>query len=389
MLGQSFLPRVGGEELGMDLLAREFTKAGHHVTVHVQHASWLKSPPKLDLPYRVVWYRKARSRHWTAPFLRRSLKRLYKSWPYDILYCRKLYPAGFAALQAARDVQVPLVLSLHDSWTAKAKARRSNPVAAMMSPLAAKERKQVYQTLDETDAIIALNEYMRTYILGVCPTCSKRLHVIPNGVDVDCFVRPAIGTGPLALQYAEQRGHFFLFMGRLGYVKGLDVLIEAFRMVAKRDPDIMLIVAGEGPEGPALRQRVKAIGLEDRIHFVGTVQGDDRAWLMQNALGFVLPSRIETFGKVTVEAFACGTPVIGSRLGGIAELIQPGLNGLLVEPGDADVLGRGMCELLDDPQGRERMRVHARATAQRYAGPTVAQQYLALFEQVVSQRQNS
>jgi glycosyltransferase involved in cell wall biosynthesis len=387
MLGQSFLPKVGGEELGMDLLAREFLKRGHEVTVHVQHRAWLKSAPRLDVPYRLAWYRKARSRRWAIPFLQRSLKQLHRDWPFEILYCRKLYPPGYAALLASRVLRVPLVLSLHDTWTVKSPPESTGRVAAVRSSLLAKERRAASETLTAADAIIALNQHMRAYILSLCPTCADRVHLIPNGVEVDCFTRPARTDGAMARRYANQHGRYFLFMGRLDRSKGVDILIEAFRLVLANHPDAMLIIAGDGSEKHALQQQTRAAGLEEHVHWAGVVRGEDRIWLMQHALCVVVPSRVEPFGKVTVEAFACGTPVVGSRLGGIAELIEPGINGLLTEAGDVAGLGQSLRQLLTDPVGRDRMGVQARATAQRYAIPVVAQQCLTVFDRAIQLRQ--
>lgn len=386
MLGQSFLPKIGGEELGLDLRARQYVNEGHDVVVLVQHSSLLGTPGKLDVPYKLVRYRKARSRHWAVPFLHRALLRLYREWPFDVIDCHKLYPTAVAALQAAKTCRSCLVITLHDTWSVAPTAARVGLFSSLRTRLNEGARRRACQALEEADAVTAMNESMRKYLIGLCPRCVNHLHVIPNIVDVQRLAQPAGASGQMAQRYSCVKGRYLLFLGRLARIKRVDVLIEAFRIVARTNPDVLLIIAGDGSEMSNLQQQVRAADLTNHIRFVGTVLDDEKTWLLQNALCLVLPSRFETFGVVVVESFACGTPVLASRVGGIAELVQPGKNGMLVDVGDANALARSLCDLLNDVDGLRRMRSQARETANGYSCASVAGEFLALFEELLRRR---
>jgi glycosyltransferase involved in cell wall biosynthesis len=169
-------------------------------------------------------------------------------------------------------------------------------------------------------------------------------------------------------------------MGRLAAIKRVDVLIEAFRTVAVANPELLLVIAGDGEQAGKLRERARGT---NRIQFVGVVSGDDKVWLLQNALGLVLPSQVETFGLAALEAFAGGIPVVGTRVGGLAELIKPGVNGFLTNADDAAALARSLDELINSGGRLPRMRQGARETASHYAWNAVARQYLHVLESVV------
>jgi glycosyltransferase involved in cell wall biosynthesis len=386
ILGQSFLPKLGGEELGLDLRAREYVKQGHDVVVHVQNPAWFAAPPVLDVPYRLVWYRKMRSRHWAVPFLRRSLLRLYRDWPYDVIDCHKLYPPAVAGFQAAQACSSSLVITPHDTWSVKTLGPPRSGFNWLRARIAAWELKRACEALEKADAVTAMNRFMRDYLAGLCPNCVPHLHVIPNAVELEDLVQTVPDTCAMARRYGNVKRKYFLFLGRLVAQKGVDVLIEAFQMVVQRHPSSLLIIAGSGPEQDRLKRQAEGNGLTNCIHFVGPVRSDDRVWLLQHALSVVVPSRFEPFGKVTVEAFACGTPAVGTSVGGITELIDNGRNGILVPVDDAAKLAQGLCDMLTDTASRQRMGQEARKTAAGYKWSLVAGQFLTLFAQLPEHR---
>ena len=216
---QSFLPKVGGQEIVVDQLAREYVRAGHEVVVQAQNSSWLTKPASLGVPYGLEWYRKPRSRHWAVPVLRRSLLRLHRAWPYDVIHCHKLYPGGYAALQAAQRCRVPLVVTSHDAWTVNVDARQDQHGFTLAAHWQQQERGRVCQTLEQADAVTALSGFMQQWLTGLCPNCASRLHVIPNGVDLERFAQPVGDGGAMARRYAPLKGRFLLFLGRLTSIK--------------------------------------------------------------------------------------------------------------------------------------------------------------------------
>ncbi len=158
-----------------------------------------------------------------------------------------------------------------------------------------------------------------------------------------------------------------LFAGVLAPVKGIEVLLDAFARMADQWPQARVWVVGR-PEGARylgqLRRRARDLGLADRVIFQNEISPSELARLMGRARGLVLPSYSEGFGRVLIEAMLCGTPVIGSRVGGIPEIIHDGEDGYLVPPGDPQQLAEAIAKLYTDAD-IEAMGRRAKASARR------------------------
>jgi glycosyltransferase involved in cell wall biosynthesis len=165
------------------------------------------------------------------------------------------------------------------------------------------------------DVFVALTDFAREKLVaGGLP--AERIVVKPNFVDPD----PGVGA---------HDGGFALFVGRLAPEKGLDVLIAAWPLVRAAHPDARLVLIGEGPERPALEARVARLGLRGAVALPGS--SADPVAALRDADLFVLPSRTEGLPRALVEAMARALPCLGSRVGGIPELLP---EEDLVEPDD-------------------------------------------------------
>jgi len=155
---------------------------------------------------------------------------------------------------------------------------------------------------------------------------------------------------------------FVLYIGRLINLKGLNYLIEAFTIISRRVPGVQLIIGGEGPEEERLKQQVEHLGLSESVHFVGFIESQDLSRYYHEAAVFVLPSiqaeqaegQTEGLGVVLLEAMACGTPVVGSNVGGIPDIIQDGWNGYLVQERSPAQLAERIVALLECQEVRKR-----------------------------------
>ncbi|MFL5738477.1 MAG: glycosyltransferase family 4 protein [Actinomycetota bacterium] len=138
-----------------------------------------------------------------------------------------------------------------------------------------------------------------------------------------------------------------LFAGVLEPYKGVDVLLQAWRRVIAERPDAELVIAGDGTHARELRAAASELGRS--LRFVGHVERDRLRALIDDASFLVLPSRSEGLGRIVLEAYARNRPVLGTNVGGIPELVQPGWTGDLVEPGDPGALAEAMLRLLAEP----------------------------------------
>lgn len=160
-----------------------------------------------------------------------------------------------------------------------------------------------------------------------------------------------------------------LYAGVLTPLKGVHHLINAFVCIAKEFPQARLVLAGhEENKGytAVLKEQVKRFVLDDRVQFVGAMPQPELAAWMRRACVCVLPSVSEGLGRVIVEAMATGTPVIGSNVGGIPEIVKDGATGFLVPPGDEKVLTEKIRWVLVYPDKTREMGYHARVFAERF-----------------------
>jgi glycosyltransferase involved in cell wall biosynthesis len=202
---------------------------------------------------------------------------------------------------------------------------------------------------------IVLNEFCRDkFIEGGLP--AERVVVKPNFVDWD---EPRIVPSPFPEGGGEKRG--LLFVGRLSAEKGIATLAEAMQLV----PSAELRVAGDGPEAGRLEGVLGVVRL-------GSLSGAAVRIEMGRALALVVPSICyETFGLVAIEAFACGTPVVASRIGALATLVQDGKTGLLFEPDSARDLADKMAWALAHPDEMAAMGRNAREQFEAEFSPEV------------------
>ena len=206
--------------------------------------------------------------------------------------------------------------------------------------------------------------------------------VIPYGLDLDAYSAPS--DRPPGPERTRARP-VVLFVGRLVPYKGATVLLEAMRGI---DADALLV--GDGPERAALEERARALGVSDRVTFLGSVDDEQLSALYETCDVFVLPSitRQEAFGLVQIEAMARGKPVISTDLGtGVSWVNQHGQTGLVVAPGDPTALHDAIQELLADPARRRALgAAAARRAASVFHVDRMIDSTLRLYADVMGQR---
>ena len=170
-----------------------------------------------------------------------------------------------------------------------------------------------------------------------------KLHIVHCGVD------------PSRYAPSEQRdGLQALFVGRLAGVKGVPILIDAMASLAGKYPELKLKLIGDGPDRKALEAEVSRRGLQDRITFVGYRSQSEVAEELSRTDVFVLPSFAEGVPVVLMEAMASQVPVLTTRIAGVPELVEDGVSGRLVPPGDAVAFAQALDDLLSDADLRAR-----------------------------------
>ncbi len=184
------------------------------------------------------------------------------------------------------------------------------------------------------------------------PADVAKLHIVHCGIQPELLARRTHRSG----------GAELLFVGRLAEVKGVAVLLDALVGVAKAHPDVHLTLVGDGPERQRFEQVAAETGVDGLVTFAGYRSQADVAAFLADTDVFVLPSFAEGVPVTLMEALGAAVPVVATQVGGVSELVDHGVNGYVVRPGDPEPLARALIELLDDPERRQRMGDAGRAT---------------------------
>lgn len=204
--------------------------------------------------------------------------------------------------------------------------------------------------LDEKIARSAFSAYISHFarsqgMLFSDPAHWDRLRIVHCGIEPERYARDP----------AQPPGKTILFIGRMSGVKGAPLMIDALAALRARHPDARLVMIGDGPERPALQAQAGAHGLAEAVTFTGTQTQDEVAAHLSRADLLALPSFAEGVPVVLMEAMAAGLPVVTTRIAGIPEMVENGVSGWLVPPGDLDTLVDRLDALLSDPAGRAAM----------------------------------
>jgi len=209
---------------------------------------------------------------------------------------------------------------------------------------------------------------------------AKRFHLIANpfvGSDSD-EAKPALGS----MEVSQIPS--LLFVGRVMEPKGVLVLVEALRLVVNETP-CRLVIAGTGPDDRRAHALVESLGLTDSVRFAGYVTGPALSALYRNATIFVLPSCREGFPTVISEAMDAGLPVITTRVGGLPDHLQDGVNARFVAPRDPRALAEAILRLLKGSDERIAMGLANRAKVREFAPGTVGPVYLRAIQDIIGE----
>jgi D-inositol-3-phosphate glycosyltransferase len=272
--------------------------------------------------------------------------RITQSVDYDLVHAH-YWLSGAVGLTLGERWSVPVVQMFHTLARLKNRVARGPDELEPAVRLAAEAR-----LVAGVDRIIAANVVERGQLIDLYGADPTRIAVVPCGVDTDLFApggreaaRAALGLPP---------GPLVLYVGRLAPIKGLETLLESVaRLRGAGEPVRLLIVGGDTDEPldgheSDLRRRIDRLGLQSAVRFVGAQPQDRLRTYYVAADVTVLPSYYESFGMVALEAMACGSTVIASRVGGLQTTVRDGATGLLVAEHDPAALAETIGRVLDD-----------------------------------------
>lgn len=237
-------------------------------------------------------------------------------------------------------------------------------------------REKIEFVLNIADHVITVSQSNLACIKKL--DVSTPVTVIPNGFRSDLFY-PRDTSECRKVLNLPQHKKIILTVGNLEAVKGQEYLVKAFQNIVRKRRDILCVIIGDGQLRPVLERQVRSLGLEDFIMLAGRKPHEEIPLWVNTCDLFVLPSLNEGNPTVMFEALGCGKPFVGTRVGGVPEVITPDKYGLLVEPADPESLAEKILMALD----REWDRGAILAYAERYAWQNVAKNIVAVYESVL------
>ncbi|HSF39040.1 MAG TPA: glycosyltransferase [Thermoanaerobaculia bacterium] len=353
----TYLPawRHGGPILAVHGLCKALAERGHEVAVYTTD---VHGAGRLDVPLgepvdrdgvAVRYFPVRLARPYWSPALGAAAAESMAGFDIVHLHSVFLWPTS-AVARAAERAGVPYVVSPRGMLVPELMAERGRWRKAAWMILA--ERR----TLERAAALHATSD-LEAREAARLDLPLPPVFVVPNGVD-------------LAEAPPGDREPFLLFLGRVSWKKGLDLLIPALAHV----PGATLRIAGNDEEGlrPELERLAKTAGVADQVRFLGPVVGEEKAALLGRAAVLVLPSRSENFGNVVLEAMAAGCPIAVTPEVGLAATVRETGAGIVAD-GDPARLGAALAGLLADPARREEMgRRGAEAARERFGWAAVA-----------------
>lgn len=348
--------RRGGDDVtvitGRPLIAAQRYALGDSVTV-------LRSPYLRDLVYRMQHQR-------GFGRLGSHLLHLDEEW-----FCR----AAWRAIAAAP--QPPDVVHAHALFQAARLRRGTIPTTVCLLGL---PHTRYFADLRCADGLIADGWSARHLPAAL----GRDVDNIPKGVDADLF-RP---DGPHhRADHGLEGKRVALVASRLAPIKNVALAVDAMNRVAMRNPNLVLVIAGEGPLRPELERRASAAGIADRVRFLGHVPQQELPMWYRSADMYVLSSNFDNAPNALLEAMASGLPIVSTDVGGVSEYLRDGVNGRLVPPNDAEAMAHAMLTYANDVTLAARIGRENRAeAASRYSWAASAAALRAVFQRVVDER---
>jgi len=388
----SYLPAVGGMEVGLHNIAGRLAALGHQPVIFAPagNVRALRKSGR-ELPYEVAAFPpKMLMLIERAPNLALYVFDFYFAWArrrygIDVWHGTMGYPIGVALAHFGRGRRLPALVRCAGQ---DIQVDRTIGYGMRLDPVV---DRLVRRWLFEIPLLVAITDSVAEEYraLGVP---EERIIAIPNGVNVARYRRGAEPDVVRRRHGLPKHAFLFLSVARNHPKKNLNAIVEAAAQLASRNnlPDWAVLIVGK--DAHKLRPLAQANGVAERVHLIDEIgQGEDGE-LPSNAVvdlyrcadAFVFPSLIETFGIAIVEAMAAGLPIVTTDAPGCRDIVERGKYGLLIDPSDRTALADAMERLLTDSNERDRLAKLSIARAEQYDWDAVVRRYLAAYERLLN-----
>jgi D-inositol-3-phosphate glycosyltransferase len=298
--------------------------------------------------------------------------------PYAAIHSH-YWQSGWAGALLARELNVPHIVMFHTLGEVKNRAR----ISEQEPKLRIRHERTIAR---RATAIVTASEHERGLLERYYGADRSRMHTVPCGVDLDRF-RPQDRDAARQRLGLDPTGPVLLWVGRLEKLKGVDILINAVAQLDERNFTLLIVGGDERAHElkAELRAQAEAAGVAANVRFEGAVMHDDLPAYYSAADVCVVPSYYESFGLVAVEAMACGTPVVASRVGGLISTVTDGVSGYLIPWRCPEPFAEKLEVLLNNPELRANFSRAARRSVERFRWRTVALQIAEVYDSALAE----
>jgi len=373
-------PCIGGQEMVVDELARQYQKLGHSVILLSPEPPHGLTARDKDYPYRIERHPRFVSTRWFVSWYEQALTRLHREFKYDIIHCHNVYPNGYLAVKQKLRGGPPVVITSHGG-----DVRPDNP---RFQKTGLRERHQF--AVQNADALVSIGPFTDRGFQDLNAP-RQSIHSIANGVHAEQLLQPAARPETIPNHVHSKR--YMLFIGRLAHRKGVDTLIQAAARQLAQIKDLAhaphFVICGDGTERKALEALALQHRLEKHVTFMGNVRGEAKKWLLQNALTMVIPSREwEAYPMVLLEGFASGCSVVASDAPGLYGLVEHDVTGWVVPRENPTALANTLETIWNKPSITVKVADNGQQVARQCDWHRIAEKHVELFEQVTASRRH-
>ncbi|MGQ9831930.1 MAG: glycosyltransferase [Thermochromatium sp.] len=386
MISDVYFPRVTGVSTSIQTFAREFSAKGHEVTLiapeyRVRDYDANESFEIIRIPSHYLPIDP--EDRILQPFRIRRLTDKLRARDFDLVHIQTPFIAHYSGLRLAKRLKLPVVESYHTFFEQYLHHYVPWVPARWMHAAA---RHFSTNQCNGVDALVvpsqAMLEVLRAY--GI----QTRAEVIPTGIDLKQFSQ-GDGQRFRARHDIPPERPVLVLVSRLAFEKNIEFILRALVRIKAEVPDVLLVIAGEGPARRDLQHLAEQLGLADNTRFLGYLSRNGSLEDCYRAgAAFVFASRTETQGLVLLEAMALGVPVVSTAIMGTKEVLGDGRGALIAEEDEADFASKAV-RVLKDPDLRARLAREAVEHAHDWSAPVLADRLLAFYAQAIDQARMS
>lgn len=394
MVTPEFPPKWGGVGNGVYFQTNVFAqKKGYEIDIIIRKMN-MKIPPihPSITVHEVPWLKLPM--FYTTSFGRQAVKKivkLEKEKKYDIVHIHS--NITLIDRKAYDTIEAPIVSTMHGTWKGERSQLRLrditlsveslNDLAVLyLSPFFDKYEDWAIE-LSNAVTIDSKSEWEAIMRRGVRNKYG-RMVLIPEGVDVESF-HPKKKDERIKEKYGVQgEDYMLLTVSRLAARKGVNLLLQSFKAVLDKVKRCHLVIVGSGPQYKFLKRLSKKLEIDKKVTFAGRTPLEDLEKLYATADLFVFHSKWEGQGLIIEEAMASGTPCVSSRVGGVPEMIEQGVDGYYVEVGDIEGMAGRIIELLEDDGKRKKMgEIGRKKMVREWSWQVISERYHKLYLDVI------